>query len=493
MPKVVMNRRVLKSAHPNSPVSSVRRLLSTGLMEGLPIKCSFNKVETNGIIKGLGYLCGCSSCNYTNVLTASEFGKHSGVTSVNHNNYIFLSNGKSLFKVVKELSQYSLGSLESVIQKTIDCIPNWEYYQSWKESFGKGNDGSDSRNCALDKIMSHNSEDYKTIKSRAKECAVCGYKGKLVFCMRCPKAFHFVCLGLDSAKKVEWQCPYCKDEIISETPSKEGKPSVRVIRTPKTPSRVQCSLCRSRHFSCKDTFNDEIVLICDHCEKVFHVGCIRKSGLCDLKVIPAGDWFCSTSCSLINSALQKLSAGGTYCVPETVTRQLVNKLKETGSIMGTEFSAKWQLLCGKVRSSKNKIMLSKVFDIFHRNFDPIMESSGRDLIPAMIHGRNMGGYELEQMHCVMLSAESVVVSAAIIRVLGQEVAELPLAATKPEMQGKSTLLAMTHPLMMFEGTKHMEKLVSSPRTKRRRDTVRFKRLPTALKATAESQRLSFPL
>ncbi|RZS27139.1 hypothetical protein BHM03_00060568 [Ensete ventricosum] len=53
---------------PSSPLTDVRGLLSTGLLEGFPVTYKRDEVELNGFVKDLGYQCGCSSCDYTKVI-----------------------------------------------------------------------------------------------------------------------------------------------------------------------------------------------------------------------------------------------------------------------------------------------------------------------------------------------------------------------------------------------------------------------------------------
>ncbi|CAA6654920.1 unnamed protein product [Spirodela intermedia] len=568
--------RVLKTAH----VSSVKSLLSTGLLEGLPVKYSFSKhkVEIPGLIKDLGYLCGCSSCNHTRqlirtfhsiyrlqyscikystltcskhflcclcissssgfhktmclVLSALEFEKHSGVTSKNQTNHIFLNNGKSLYRVVKELAKYHLGSLESVIESIIGCTPNWRCYKAWKESFQEGNHEFQDRNLigkakkrsdhetfTISQIVSRsklpespdllmmpdslscpnvkpNRSTQRSAKKRFKrgtdlhrliflenglpdgaelaycvrgqivlkghkmgmispsqfeahagwasrrqpdnDCAVCGDGGELILCSKCPKAFHIVCLGLDDTPHGEWHCSYCNDEIISGVASSDAKLAVRVGRVIETPTTESgcCYICRDGHFSCVDTFNDETVLICDQCEKEYHVRCLRESGMCDLRALPKDNWFCHSDCMTIYATLQSIIFNGAKIVPETLSNQLNEKPQQNGLTINAGFDVRWQLLSGKTGSSENKFLLSKAFEIFRNGFDPIIERSGRDLLPAMVHGRNMGGHELGGMYCAILTIKSVVVSAGILRVLGKEAAELPLAATSQENQGR---------------------------------------------------------
>uniref|UniRef100_A0A452XG66 Increased DNA methylation 1 C-terminal domain-containing protein n=1 Tax=Aegilops tauschii subsp. strangulata TaxID=200361 RepID=A0A452XG66_AEGTS len=75
-----------------------------------------------------------------------------------------------------------------------------------------------------------------------------------------------------------------------------------------------------------------------------------------------------------------------------------------------------------------------------QSFDPIIEAhTGRDLIPEMVHGRRpkegMPGQDYSGMYCAVLTVGSNVVSAALLRVMGGDVAELPLVATSMDLQG----------------------------------------------------------
>ncbi|KAL8476992.1 hypothetical protein ACS0TY_029334 [Phlomoides rotata] len=56
----------------------------------------------------------------------------------------------------------------------------------------------------------------------------------------------------------------------------------------------------------KSCFGPRTVILCDQCEKEYHVGCLKNCKLADLKKLPKGKWLCSTSCKWIYSALQNL-------------------------------------------------------------------------------------------------------------------------------------------------------------------------------------------
>ncbi|KAG5582910.1 hypothetical protein H5410_053537 [Solanum commersonii] len=91
---------------------------------------------------------------------------------------------------------------------------------------------------------------------------------------------------------------------------------------------------------------------------------------------------------------------------------------------------------GKSRFPEHLPLFSSAAVIFRECFDPIVAKSGRDLIPVMVYGRNISGQEFGGMYCIVLIVKSVVVSAALLRIFGQEVAELPMVATSRENQGK---------------------------------------------------------
>lgn len=53
--------------------------------------------------------------------------------------------------------------------------------------------------------------------------------------------------------------------------------------TDAAPVSSSCVLCHQLDFE-KDSFGDRTVIICDQCEREFHVGCLRQFCVCDLKV-----------------------------------------------------------------------------------------------------------------------------------------------------------------------------------------------------------------
>ncbi|KAH9734595.1 PHD-type domain-containing protein [Citrus sinensis] len=265
-------------------------------------------------------------------------------------------------------------------------------------------------------------------------CTICADGGNLLPCDGCPRAFHKECASLSSIPQGDWYCKYCQnmferkrflqhDANAVEAGRVSGVDSVeqitkRCIRIVKNleAELSGCLLCRGCDFS-KSGFGPRTILLCDQCEREFHVGCLKKHKMADLRELPKGKWFCCMDCSRINSVLQNLLVQEAEKLPEfhlnAIKKYAGNSLETVSDI-----DVRWQLLSGKAATPETRLLLSQAVAIFHDCFDPIVDSiSGRDLIPSMVYG-------------------SSVVSAGILRVFGQEVAELPLVATSKINHGK---------------------------------------------------------
>ncbi|XP_010267307.1 PREDICTED: uncharacterized protein LOC104604586 [Nelumbo nucifera] len=286
-------------------------------------------------------------------------------------------------------------------------------------------------------------------------CSICADGGDLLLCDNCPRAFHKDCLSLSSVPRGDWYCNYCQNmferekfdsvnakaagRVAGVDPIEQiNKRCIRIVNTPEN-EVGGCVLCRGHGFT-KSGFGPRTVLLCDQCEKEFHVGCLREHKMADLKELPKGTWFCCTDCSRIHSALQKLLDRGSEKLPDSLSSIIRKKHEEKCSEeqrSDADLDVRWRLLSGKNASPETKLLLSKAVAIFHDCFDPIVDSTtGRDLIPSMVYGRNLRDQEFGGMYCAVLTVNSSVVSAGILRIFGREVAELPLVATSKDNQGQ---------------------------------------------------------
>ncbi|KAL0283842.1 UNVERIFIED_CONTAM: hypothetical protein Sangu_2865000 [Sesamum angustifolium] len=251
-----------------------------------------------------------------------------------------------------------------------------------------------------------------------------------------------------------WYCKYCQNMFEKE---KFAEPDANAIAAGRVPGvdpleaitqrciRVVatlepeiggCALCR-RHDFCKTGFSARTIIICDQCEKEYHVGCLKEHNIDDLKELPEEDWFCCTPCKNINSALQKLIGDGEQRLPEALS-DVVN-LKSEGQDLhkNPELGIRWRLLHGKKATEDSRVWLSGAVNIFHDCFDPISVPAWAVLTSStygLWEELQRPGFLWHVLCCI--DGGSVVVSAAIFRIFGEEVAELPLVATRSECQGK---------------------------------------------------------
>ncbi|XP_024987180.1 uncharacterized protein LOC112522291 [Cynara cardunculus var. scolymus] len=293
-------------------------------------------------------------------------------------------------------------------------------------------------------------------------CSICADGGELLCCDNCPRAFHPECIS-EPVPHGTWYCKYCqnmfqKEKFVERNENARAagriagidpieditKRCIRVVENselgesgvPAKKGAPACVLCRAHDFS-KSGFGPRTVIICDQCEKEYHVGCLKEHKMDNLKALPKGDWFCCVDCNNIHTSLENLVAGGERMLPDTMMGGIKKKQAEQGLEPSAELDIRWRLLCGKMASDATRVLLSKAVAIFHDRFDPIADSttSRLDLIPHMVYGRSLKQQDYGGMYCAILTVNSTVVSAGIFRIFGQEVAELPLVATSSECQG----------------------------------------------------------
>ncbi|XP_057979471.1 uncharacterized protein LOC131165565 [Malania oleifera] len=126
-----------KKVPPNNFPSNVKSLLSTGMLDGVSVKYVSWSREKNlrGIIKGTGYLCGCTECNLSKSLNAYEFERHAGCKTKHPNNHIYFENGKTIYAVVQELKSTPQEMLFEAIQSVTGSPINQKNFRVWKASY----------------------------------------------------------------------------------------------------------------------------------------------------------------------------------------------------------------------------------------------------------------------------------------------------------------------------------------------------------------------
>ncbi|CAM6057150.1 unnamed protein product [Sphagnum tenellum] len=316
-------------------------------------------------------------------------------------------------------------------------------------------------------------------------CHECGDGGELVLCDGCPAAYHQDCLGLDSVPAGDWYCQDCqlqqsaatgnghrvvgKQRLKRRTKTLLTKDRItgrctRLLQVPETVILGGCVFCKSGSFA-KTGFGPMTILLCDQCEREFHVGCLKEQGLADLTELPEGEWFCGEDCKHIHSILSLLVANG----PEPLADSIISRVLESRQLRATAAGEQaasskphfeWQLLHGRQGDPANGRTLAEAVDIFSECFDPIVDGpSGGDLIPLMVYSRTLRDQEFGGMHCVVLKCNDKVVCTAVIRVFGRQLAEVPLVATSLEHQGQGHCKALFLSIERLLGVLRVDRVV----------------------------------
>ncbi|KAL2544115.1 hypothetical protein Fot_13348 [Forsythia ovata] len=113
------------------------RLLSTGILDGVPVKYVSWSREKNlrGVVNGTGYLCGCKECKLSKAVNAYEFERHAGCKTKHPNNHIYFENGKTIYAVVQELKSTPQDMLFEAIENVTGSPVNQKNFRTWKASY----------------------------------------------------------------------------------------------------------------------------------------------------------------------------------------------------------------------------------------------------------------------------------------------------------------------------------------------------------------------
>ncbi|KAF5750960.1 hypothetical protein HS088_TW03G01300 [Tripterygium wilfordii] len=623
-----MELKMSKKIIPINYPTNVKKLLATGILDGARVKYISNSPERqlHGIVNGGGYLCGCSSCQFSKILSAFEFEQHAGAKTRHPNNQIFLENGRPIYSIIQEIKSASLCQLDEVMRNVAGSSINEDFFQIWKASLQQSHEmyGADNYSgrltsfshylvscqdseesfCATpspfslnnpirEQIYMENSVEQKQavkrprhLVSKADEqrkktadgdvkkrdndlhqllfksnglpngaelayrvkgqtllegykykngitcrccnetispsqfeahagmaarrqpyrhiytssgstlhdiavslangrrlisenssdrCAHCGRPENLIFCNGCPQAFHAECSQLTFHSEGDWLCQICLEKSGHGRKASGGESSIKespiVIRLTRAAKDRDfkiggCVICRQHDCS---SVGDRRVILCDQCEKEYHVGCLRISKVCDLKVIPKGAWFCCDECKTIHATLKSSISSGAKMIPASSLDTINRKHVENGLIIdGTASDVQFQIVRGKAQRTGNRgkddcnheSLLDDACAIFTECFAPIKVAKRKcNLVPIMVSGRKILDQDFGGMYCVLLTVKSAVVSAGLLRIFGREVAELPLVATAKKHQGKGYFQALFACIERLLSTVKVAKLV----------------------------------
>ncbi|KAA0064445.1 increased DNA methylation 1-like [Cucumis melo var. makuwa] len=223
-------------------------------------------------------------------------------------------------------------------------------------------------------------------------CSLCHFGGELILCDLCPAAFHGSCLGIKGIPSGNWYCPSCC-----------------------------CKICGQVSYDFDDQVSsfDTSFVKCVQCEQNVHIGCVKSIQVLEGSnqiTIDRENWFCTRRCEDIHMGLQNL-----------LWKQIpVGDARE---------NLTWTLMkyCPYKVSEHNRKKLNEALGVMHKSFRPVKDPiTKNDLIEDVFLSKRSESKRLnfEGFYTVVLERKNTVVSVATVRVYGDEVAEIPLVATR---------------------------------------------------------------
>lgn len=118
----------------------------------------------------------------------------------------------------------------------------------------------------------------------------------------------YECIFTDDGRNLKAIAAALPTPEADETDNLELDDDGEGIGVEPSPGAGGCVLCYDPEF--QRDFGPRTMMLCDQCEREFHVGCMSAAGMATLEGLPEGEWFCSPGCGKIHGVLRKHVTAG---------------------------------------------------------------------------------------------------------------------------------------------------------------------------------------